>query len=232
MIPTPLQSPEYAPSVYRSADGVELLTNGSFDTDTDWAKGAGWTIAGGKASKAAGAGSDLTQAGVMSNLVAQYLAETTVSGRTAGGVTTKLGTVTGTPIITNITLRELITSDGADYAQEADATFDGDVELVSLMKAFDSIARVKAALGNLFSLVGHNTNAATRYVMIFDQATAPVNGNVPALVTAAPANGDFELKGFEQWPWHFENGLYVALSTTDDVLTLAVAEAIFFAKFK
>jgi hypothetical protein len=30
-------------------DGVELVTNGTFDTDSDWVKGTGWSIRGGKA---------------------------------------------------------------------------------------------------------------------------------------------------------------------------------------
>ena len=30
-------------------DGAELVTNGSFAADTNWTKGAGWTITGGKA---------------------------------------------------------------------------------------------------------------------------------------------------------------------------------------
>ena len=32
-----------------SQEGVEEVTNGSFDTDSDWNKGAGWSISGGKA---------------------------------------------------------------------------------------------------------------------------------------------------------------------------------------
>lgn len=38
-----------------------LVTNGTFDTDSDWTKGTGWTIGGGEATHAAGTGSDLTQ---------------------------------------------------------------------------------------------------------------------------------------------------------------------------
>ena len=30
--------------------GAELVTNGTFDTDSDWTKETGWTISGGKAS--------------------------------------------------------------------------------------------------------------------------------------------------------------------------------------
>jgi len=32
-----------------SQQGSELVTNGSFDTDSDWTKGTGWSISGGKA---------------------------------------------------------------------------------------------------------------------------------------------------------------------------------------
>jgi len=33
-----------------SSEGAELVTNGGFDTDSDWSKGTGWTISGGQAS--------------------------------------------------------------------------------------------------------------------------------------------------------------------------------------
>ena len=33
----------------RNPYGEELVTNGSFDTDTDWVKGNSWTIGGGTA---------------------------------------------------------------------------------------------------------------------------------------------------------------------------------------
>jgi hypothetical protein len=38
-----------------------LVTNGTFDTDTDWTKGTGWTISGGTAIHAAGSATLLTQ---------------------------------------------------------------------------------------------------------------------------------------------------------------------------
>jgi len=37
--------------------GPELITNGNFDTDSDWTKGTGWSIANGKASRTAQSGS-------------------------------------------------------------------------------------------------------------------------------------------------------------------------------
>lgn len=40
--------------------GVDLITNGGFDADTDWTKGGGWTIGSGTANHTASAG-DLSQ---------------------------------------------------------------------------------------------------------------------------------------------------------------------------
>ncbi|MBD9640732.1 hypothetical protein IB277_31025 [Ensifer sp. ENS07] len=44
------------------ATRTNMIVNGVFSADTDWSKGTGWTISGGKANKAAGATSSLTQA--------------------------------------------------------------------------------------------------------------------------------------------------------------------------
>lgn len=50
------------------APGTELVANNSFSADSDWFKGTGWTIAGGKAVGAAGSTSDLvTLANVVEN---------------------------------------------------------------------------------------------------------------------------------------------------------------------
>jgi hypothetical protein len=36
--------------------GSELVTNGTFDTDSNWTKGSGWTISGGKANRSGESG--------------------------------------------------------------------------------------------------------------------------------------------------------------------------------
>jgi hypothetical protein len=45
--------------------GGELVTNGDFAVDSGWLKGTGWTISGGIATHSPGAGSDITQSGVL-----------------------------------------------------------------------------------------------------------------------------------------------------------------------
>lgn len=55
-------SPANSASFDPTDPGSELLTNTTFAADTDWAKGGGWTISGGKANRASsGATSSLTQ---------------------------------------------------------------------------------------------------------------------------------------------------------------------------
>ena len=41
--------------------GEELVVNGTFDTDSDWVKGTGWSISGGKAVAVSGASTRLEQ---------------------------------------------------------------------------------------------------------------------------------------------------------------------------
>jgi hypothetical protein len=48
--------------------GPELVTNGTFDTDTGWTKGTGWTIADGVASHVAGASGALTASGTATTI--------------------------------------------------------------------------------------------------------------------------------------------------------------------
>jgi hypothetical protein len=49
---------------YQISD-TELITNGTFDTDSNWTKGTGWSISGGKAVKVAGTGSILSQSNIV-----------------------------------------------------------------------------------------------------------------------------------------------------------------------
>ncbi len=54
--------------------GAELVTNGTFDTDSNWTKGTGWTISGGKANVASGSdgaalSQDISKVGVVNKVV-------------------------------------------------------------------------------------------------------------------------------------------------------------------
>lgn len=53
--------------------GDELVTNGTFDSDSDWAKGTGWAISGGTASKTAGTGSSIVSTTLNGTIGKSYL---------------------------------------------------------------------------------------------------------------------------------------------------------------
>jgi len=73
---------------------TELVTNGSFDTDSDWTKDTGWSISGGKASNSlSGDGHNLYQGSVTSVGVNFKVVITTTI--TAGSVNVMLGGGTG-----------------------------------------------------------------------------------------------------------------------------------------
>ena len=76
-----------------STDGSDLVTNGTFDTDSDWAKGTGWTISGGVANKVAGVDAFLSQdlIGIEGAVVYHITFDYTV---TAGSFTVAIGEVT------------------------------------------------------------------------------------------------------------------------------------------
>ena len=67
--------------------GDELVTNGSFDTDSDWSKGTGWSISNGKAINTGGANfSDLTQNDTDVTIGKTYKITYTISDYTSGSI--------------------------------------------------------------------------------------------------------------------------------------------------
>jgi hypothetical protein len=66
--------------------GVELIANGVFSADSDWTKGANWTIANGVATKSAGLTSVLDQAEAFT-AGGKYRVAFGVTARVAGSVT-------------------------------------------------------------------------------------------------------------------------------------------------
>jgi hypothetical protein len=121
--------------------GNDYVINGTFTADSYWTKGTGWTIASGKASKASGTASTLSQD--MTNLLVagrQYEVVYTVSGRTAGNIQVLCGlSGLGTARSTNATFTETITCAGTlNLYFSADSSFDGDIDTVSVKEVCDS----------------------------------------------------------------------------------------------
>jgi hypothetical protein len=70
--------------------GPELVKNGGFDADTNWGKGAGWSISGGVAVCAAATG-DLTQSSVAASPVGKSYRVTMTVSLTSGSLSPQIG---------------------------------------------------------------------------------------------------------------------------------------------
>ena len=112
--------------------GRNVVINGDFASDTIWTKGANWTIVAGVATHAAGATADLSQDGIAA-VGKTWQLTYTISGRTAGSVTAKLG-ASFTARSTNATFVETITATSADLDFTPTSDFDGNIDDVLLQQ--------------------------------------------------------------------------------------------------
>lgn len=131
----------------------ETVENGTFATDTVWAKGTGWTIGSGVATKSAGVASNLSQAAT--DLRAGYVYELSfVLTRSAGTITFKVN-AGGTPTLVDVgaptwsaagtyTIKFVCPDTPSDIAFVADSSFAGTVDTVSI-KLADDVTEISTA---------------------------------------------------------------------------------------
>jgi len=89
---------------------INKVTNGTFDTDSDWTTGAGWTISSGKANALTATG-DLEQ-DISAEANHTYRLTYTMTVIISGTVQPQIGGVTGTARTTSATYTEYITATG------------------------------------------------------------------------------------------------------------------------
>ncbi len=117
---------------YQDALGSELVTNGDFDTDSDWIKGTGWSIANGKAIKTSGNSGFLSQ---NTGLVVgkNYKATFTISNVTNGSLNLMADFSTSVQSFTSdgdyIVYYQ---PNGANLVFLSNATFNGSIDNVSV----------------------------------------------------------------------------------------------------
>lgn len=125
--------------------GSELITNGGFDTDSNWNKGTGWSIANGKASFDGGADAALTQSNVVQPSTL-YKVLFTVSDRTTGSLQLRLGNsgVVDVTVNSNNDFSFDLTTDssGTSVYFRAIGGFDGSIDNVSVKQITGDRARL------------------------------------------------------------------------------------------
>jgi hypothetical protein len=149
----------------------KYITNGTFDTDTDWTKGTGWTISGGSAScdGTQTSSSDLTQTGVLS--IGNYYKITfTLSNCTAGNVTVYADGTAGTPRSADGTYTETLQcTSSTDFHFRASSSFIGDIDDVKVTVPDDYLLASDAereAYGFISEPGGAMSNGDDPYLII------------------------------------------------------------------
>ena len=118
----------------------ELVTNGGFDTDSNWTKGTGWTISGGKAVATSCTNQNLV--GALSILIGNaYKVTFTVSDYSGSGTVKPMlgtvGAVSGTVVNANGTYTEILVADANQNAiafRTGGTAFTGKIDSVSLIE--------------------------------------------------------------------------------------------------
>jgi len=129
--------------------GNELVTNGSFDTDSDWTKGSGWTISGGKANYDGVASiGDLSQS-ISFSAGKVYKYTFTISSLTQGGVRVFVGNTVGATHSSNGTFVGYITySSGGSTILQARSSFIGSIDNVSIVEVTGDQPRLNYDISN------------------------------------------------------------------------------------
>jgi len=160
--------------------GAELFVNGTFAADTNWTKGAGWTISGGVANKAAGAAGSLNQTVTSANTWNRIQFDLTATASTFAGLygaATNLGKSISTSG-TNLISTRYATATGLGF-RGATATSAGTIDNASGKQI--TISDMFATLSGLKTSATLSVNATipqdtpTGIVGWLDSHTSPAN---------------------------------------------------------
>jgi hypothetical protein len=136
-------------------EGPDLVVNGTFAADTDWTKGADWSIAAGVATAAPGAGTVLEPAAALTvEAGATYEITYTMSGFAAGTCTVSIGGTNGTARGSDATFVErVVAGDTTNLKFTSDAAADYDIDDVIVKKVSGAFVGPfsTSEVGTLFS---------------------------------------------------------------------------------
>jgi hypothetical protein len=139
--------------------GPELITNGGFDTDTNWAKNAGITVSGGElvfTSVASANGASQDSSGIVAGRL--YKVKLNVTSITAGGFMVKVGNGSYVTVSAGTGLKEFYCIAGATTTKvisiDASGTTSGTIDDVSVKElygnhAYQTTATSRAIYGRL-----------------------------------------------------------------------------------
>lgn len=112
----------------------EYTQNGTFDTDSNWTKGAGWSISAGVATATGAISTDLTQTALLPLIQRESYTITYTITRSAGGIIPKIGGTSGTERTASGTYTETIIAGSTQAITFTGNGFTGTVDNVSVYR--------------------------------------------------------------------------------------------------
>ncbi len=119
--------------------GSELVANGTFDTDSNWTKGTGWTISGGVAS-CSGGSANLTQS-VSATVGTTYRVSFTITAYNSGAIRTTFNTISSqdyNSVGTFVDFFKITSITSGQILLDPRGTFDGSIDNVSVKEVTDA----------------------------------------------------------------------------------------------
>lgn len=113
-------------------DEVDLVTNGTFATDSDWTKGAGWTIGSGVATATGAISTAISQTSDFTLIEGKSYSVTFTVSRTAGGIIPSIGGTAGTERTTSATFIETIIAGSTQAIAFTGNGFTGTIDTISI----------------------------------------------------------------------------------------------------
>uniref|UniRef100_A0A6M3JUE6 Putative tail protein n=1 Tax=viral metagenome TaxID=1070528 RepID=A0A6M3JUE6_9ZZZZ len=170
---------DYISAIYMDSTGkdtdADMVTNGSFASDTGWTKGTGWTIASGVATFAAGTASNLEQdVSAIASRIYQIVFTLT---RTAGSITPQIGSKDGYSETDDGTHTQYIkATDTGNFQIQATADFAGTIDNVTV-KEISGETRFNTKLFNRWWLLTPDNK-----VSFVSSAVTPYSGRQVRIV--------------------------------------------------
>ena len=119
--------------------GSELITNGNYETDSDWSKGTGCTIENGKANLLNAPAFNFALSQTPSFTVGRkYLVEYSISQHTTGSIIVRLGSNLGTTRNGNGTFSETIIAQANSIIFQPKSIFTGSIDNVSVKEVTEA----------------------------------------------------------------------------------------------
>ena len=183
--------------------GDELVTNGTFDTDSDWSKGNKWSISGGTANKATDATSNISQAidGISGKLHKVVFTVSNYGGN--GGVGASADGSNYTQNEGNGTFTEYITPNSNNLYIRASYSFVGSIDNISVIDVSSDFNFDRAS-----SATRINSSGLVQDMQSITDPELVLNGDFEELGDELVTNGSFDTDS--DWTkgtgWSIANG--------------------------